>query len=126
MPRFYHNLMGIGEFCDAYSKVLFTKISVIIFDKKGEPVIIGWRYNNGTKIWSIYFLPNEDNYPVRNQEKQITLGVYSAYDLPYVSDLVWYLHAAAGYPVRSTWLNYIKAGNYESWPGLTYNNASRY
>ena len=29
-------------------------------------------------------------------------------------------------PVRSTWLNAIKAGNYASWPGLTYNNASRY
>ena len=61
-----------------------------------------------------------------NQAEQTTLGVYSAYDLPYVADLVRYFHAALGYSVRSTWLNGITSVNYESYPGLTYNNASRY
>ena len=37
-----------------------------------------------------------------------------------------YLHAKAGYPAQDTWLKAIKAGNYESWPGLTYNNAAKY
>ena len=40
--------------------------------------------------------------------------------------LVKYFHAAAGYPVYSTWLAAIKAGNYSSWPGITYSNARRY
>ena len=40
--------------------------------------------------------------------------------------LVRYMHAAAGFPVRSTWLRAIKNGNLNSWPGLTYNNASKY
>ena len=40
--------------------------------------------------------------------------------------LVRYFHAVAGYPVRYTWLNDIKSGNYASCPGLTYNNASQY
>ena len=40
--------------------------------------------------------------------------------------LVIYFHAAAGYPVRDTWLKAIKAGNYDSWPGLTYINATKY
>jgi len=39
---------------------------------------------------------------------------------------VHYLHAAAGFPVNTTWLAAIKAGNYASWPGLTYANAARY
>jgi hypothetical protein len=30
-----------------------------------------------------------------------------------------YLHAAAGYPPEKTWTNVIKAGNYNTWPGLT-------
>ena len=55
-----------------------------------------------------------------------SLAAYSAYDLPSVQALVRYYHAAAGFPVRATWLDAIKAGNYESWPGLTYNNAARY
>ena len=40
--------------------------------------------------------------------------------------LVRYMHAAAGFPVRSTWLKVIKNGNFNSWPGLTYNNAAKY
>ena len=37
-----------------------------------------------------------------------------------------YFHAASGYPVRSTWLISISAGNYSSWPGLTLTNATKY
>ena len=40
--------------------------------------------------------------------------------------LVRYLHATAGFPVNSTWLGAIKAGNYSSWLGLTYASASKY
>ena len=40
--------------------------------------------------------------------------------------LIHYLHAAAGFPVKSTWLEAINARNYSSWPGLTYANASKY
>jgi hypothetical protein len=33
-------------------------------------------------------------------------------------DLVTFLHATTGYPVPSTWINTIQAGNYSTWPGL--------
>ena len=52
--------------------------------------------------------------------------MYRVYDLPSIADLVRYFHAAAAYPVRSTWLNSIKAVNYESWPIFTYNYVARY
>jgi hypothetical protein len=32
---------------------------------------------------------------------------------------VTYLHAAARYPVKDTWINTIKVGNLVTWPGLT-------
>ena len=48
------------------------------------------------------------------------------YDLPSMEALVRYMHAAAGLPVRSTWLKAIKNRNFNSWPGLTYNNAAKY
>ena len=50
----------------------------------------------------------------------------NAHDLPSVEALVKYLHTCAGFLVRSTWLSAIKAGNFASWPGLTYVNASKY
>ena len=40
-----------------------------------------------------------------------TLAAYSAYDLPSVAALIKYFHAEEGYPVRSTWLKEIGAGN---------------
>jgi hypothetical protein len=43
-------------------------------------------------------------------------AAFNTHDLPSVGALVHYLHAAAGFPVKSTWLASIKAGNYTSWP----------
>ena len=46
--------------------------------------------------------------------------------LPSVEALIRYFHAAAGFPVRDTWLRAIKTGNFTSWPVLTYQNATKY
>ncbi|KAL7550948.1 hypothetical protein ACHAWF_018143 [Thalassiosira exigua] len=67
-----------------------------------------------------------DELPSDTPRETASLAAFSAYDLPSVAALVRYFHAAAGYPVKTTWLQAIKAGNYASWPGLTYNNAARY
>jgi hypothetical protein len=37
-----------------------------------------------------------------------------------------YLHQAAGHPVKKTWLAAIKAGEYATWPGLTYELVSNH
>ncbi len=47
-------------------------------------------------------------------------------DLPSMGALVGFYHACAGFPVKQTWLKAIKAGNFNSLPGLTYANAARY
>ena len=39
--------------------------------------------------------------------------------------LIQYYHAAAGFPVRYTWVKPIEAGNFTSWTGLTYHNAAK-
>jgi hypothetical protein len=49
-----------------------------------------------------------------------------AYDLPSVPALIAYLHAAAGYPVKSTWHAAVKRGAFTSWPGLTCGLVARY
>ncbi len=40
------------------------------------------------------------------------------YSLPLIQQSVKYLHAAAGFPVKETWLNAVQGGNYVTWPGL--------
>eukprot|EP00804_Cyclotella_cryptica_P008325 CCRYP_020273-RA/>CCRYP_020273-RA protein AED:0.34 eAED:0.34 QI:0/-1/0/1/-1/1/1/0/521 len=48
------------------------------------------------------------------------------HNLPTTRALVAFLHATAGYPVKSTWLQAIKHGFYNSWPGLTYTLVAKY
>ena len=59
-------------------------------------------------------------------QEEATLEAFRAYVLLSLETFVIYFHAADGYPVRDMWLKTVKAGNYESWPGLTYINATRY
>ena len=68
-------------------------------------------------------------HPTHSPRTATTSRVISharAYDLPNTPALIAYLHATAGYPVKSTWVQAIKHGHYTSWPGLTATLASRY
>jgi hypothetical protein len=47
-------------------------------------------------------------------------------DLPSIGALVGFYHACLGFPAKQTWLNTIKAGNCDSFDGLTYSNTARY
>ncbi len=70
----------------------------------------------------------EEGYlpPQAVSAQRASLNAYSVYDLPSIVTLVRYLHAATGYPLQATWLQAINAGNYATWPGLTYSNAAKY
>ncbi len=46
-------------------------------------------------------------------------------DLPSIGTLVGFYHACLEFPVNQTWLEAIKAGNCDSFDGLTYSNVSR-
>ena len=50
----------------------------------------------------------------------------NAYYLPSVEAVVNYLHSSAGFPVKSTWLKTIRAGNYTTWPGLDHDSDNKY
>jgi hypothetical protein len=47
-------------------------------------------------------------------------------DLPSISALVSFYHACLGFSVKQTWLDAIKAGNCDTFDGLTYSNMARY
>ena len=48
------------------------------------------------------------------------------YDLLLTEEAVKWMHVVCGYPVNSTWLKAIKAGNFTGWPMLTTRNVSKY
>ncbi len=58
--------------------------------------------------------------------RKILRQANSVYDLPSTEQAIKWMHAVCGYPVKSTWLKAIKAGNYVGWPMLTERNVQKY
>jgi hypothetical protein len=50
----------------------------------------------------------------------------SIYDFPSMEQAIKWMHAVCRYPVKSTWLKAIQAGNYIGWPMLTERNLNQY
>ena len=97
-------------------------------DAAKRVIISGWRDTEvPPALWHFNLLPSSQDVKLPAVTcQQASIGAYSAYELPSVAALVRYLHAAAGSPIRDTWMRAIRAGNYATWPGLTYNNAAKY
>ena len=53
-------------------------------------------------------------------------AINNLYELPSVERAVRYLHAAAGFPTKATWLKAIRNGHYVSWPLLTVKHVNKY
>jgi hypothetical protein len=58
-----------------------------------------------------------------NEPKEKANHVYS---IPPTEGKIRFLHAAAGFPTKETWLQAIKAGNYLTWPGVTAKTVNRH
>ena len=127
LPAFDNSLVGIGPFCDADYKVLFSKDTVTVFEPTGETILTGWREIHGAQLWRSSTRPEVDALPpITNSATTTTLGAFSAYCVPNIEALVGYLHTSSGFPVMSTCLSDIKEVNYSTWPILTYDNAAKY
>ena len=101
-------------------------LGVTVMSPQGKPILQGWREKKLPRLWSFSLSPDkreERKYTTTSQKGPESNSVY---DLPSVEALVQCMHLASGFPVKSTWLKAIKHGNYNSWPGLTYNNAAKY
>jgi len=53
-------------------------------------------------------------------------AINNVYELPSIKKAVRYLHSAAGFPTKATWLRSIRAGNYLSWPLINVKNVYKY
>jgi hypothetical protein len=51
--------------------------------------------------------------------KGVTERANAIFKLPSTRQTILYHHVLAGFPVKETFLNAVRAGNYATWPGLT-------
>jgi hypothetical protein len=89
------------------SKHSIKKDTLTITTSK-PPVLLGCK-SNQEKLWMVS----------ANQNDQISEEANNVYSLPSIPQTITYLHAAAGFPVKVTWMDAIKAGNFTTWPSLT-------
>ena len=121
MPGFTNNLVSVCKLCDADCSAYFNKTTLTIYNKAGTPGARLWRINLTVPTKAL-----SATAATLHGQPSTTEAAKRAYDLPSTPALIEFLHATAGYPVKSTWLAAIKAGNYATWPGLTYELAARY
>ena len=102
VPSFTNTLVGVGPICNANCTVVFTKQDVIVISPEDKSILTGWIEKEPPKLWLFSLKPTEELLMQHPPKRQKTTSAYSAYDLPSVEALVWYIHAASGFPVKST------------------------
>jgi hypothetical protein len=136
-----HSLISVPKLADAGYTTVFHpgNLGVTIHSKSDisiqqwcKPVLQGWR--DGNCLWKLEYNDVssmskqqndsiEHNLPDINQQKETTANVYA---LPSIARAIKYLHAAAGFPTKDTWLKAIECGNYKSWPGVNMTNLKKH
>ena len=132
--RFQSSLMSVGKTSDDGTISVFTKTGVTVHKEddvlitcKGKPILIGVRDNNGR--YRIPLMQQRGQWQPRRpskKAKQVLRQANNVYDLPSTEQAIKWMHAVCGFPVKSTWLKAIKAGNYVGWPMLTVRNVQKY
>ncbi len=126
--------MSVGKTSDDGTVSIFTKEGTNVFKEedvlitcKGEPILIGIQDNQGQ--YQIPLMQQRGHWQPRRPSKQARKALREAnsvYDLPSTKQAIKWMHAVCGYPVKSTWLKAINAGNYMGWPMLTESNFQKY
>ena len=145
------SLASTGKYADANYATLYTKDAVEVYDMENtkifvskEAVLRGHRCKDG-----LYRIPlraidakalssperledipketyNDHTVLVRVPTPKPKETIQSVYELRTQREMVRYYHAAAGFPVKTTWVAAIANNQYSSWPGLTVEAVERH
>eukprot|EP00956_Cyclotella_meneghiniana_P024798 scaffold50421_cov81-Cyclotella_meneghiniana.AAC.3 len=128
------SLMSVGKTADDGTISIFTKDGVTVHKEqdvlitcKGMPILIGVRDEHGR--YRIPLMQQKGQWQPRRPRARINAALQKAnsvYDLPSIEQAIKWMHAVCGYPVKSTWIKAIKAGNFVGWPLLNEKNVNKY
>jgi hypothetical protein len=125
-----NSLVSVGKLADAGYTTIFYPAGreVSVHQKKSvhirllhKPVLQGWQDENG--LWQ---LSREPTVPILVSKTAKQEAASNVYSLPSIPQAIKYLHAAAGFLTKDTWVKAIKNGNYVSWPGLIVDGVNKH
>jgi hypothetical protein len=117
LPGLKQSLLSVNKMSEKeYTTIFHPGEEGVSIHKKGTltitaskpPVLQGCK-SNQEKLWMVSAKQNDQTSEEAN----------NVYSLPSIPQTITYIHAAAGFPVKETWMDAIKAGNFISWPSLT-------
>ena len=128
------SLISVSALAGDNKVSIFTKDGVSVHNEedvlirvKKKPIMIGVRNSRGQ--YKVPLVNKRGRMAPRTpsrQQQQRLIQANSVYDLPSTEQAIKWMHATCGYPVKSTWLKAIKAGNYVGWPLLNERNVKKY
>ena len=132
--NFPTSLMSVGKTADDGTISIFTKTGVTVHKEtdvlircKNKPLLIGVRDEHGR--YRIPLIQKRGQWQPRTPSKKARIALEKAnnvYNLPSTEQGIKWMHAVCRYPVKSTWLKAIAAGNFIGWPLLTVQNVKKY
>ena len=132
--NFPTSLMSVGKTSNDGTISIFTKTGVTVHKEtdvlircKGAPLLIGVQDKHGQ--YRIPLIQKRGQWQPRTPSKKAWHALEKAnsvYNLPSTEQGIKWMHAVCGYPVKSTWLKAIAAGNFIGWPLLNVRNVKKY
>ena len=129
IPQLQNSLVSVSKLADNGYVTIFQPggKGVAVFDENdikvtvtGKAVLQGWREGN---LWRV---PLDNGSSAALDETQLSEAAHNLFELPSIREGIRYLHASLGFPVKSTWLKAIRAGNFAGWPLVTVENVHKY
>jgi hypothetical protein len=122
VPSLHSTLISLPKLAEAGYTTIFSKAGAAIYDDyttnilaSQQPVLEAGRCGH-MGLWK---LPLDEQGRETNRTPSSNEAINVIFDLPSARQTFLWYHAAAGFPVKESFIKAVRNGNYATWPKLT-------
>ena len=110
-----------------HEKVQVYNEADVLITCRGKPILVGRQEECGR--YRIPLMQTRGHWQPQTptkRSKKVLQEASSVSDLPTTEEAIKWMHTVCGYPVKSTWVKEINAGNFIGWPMLNKHKVAKY
>ncbi len=125
----HSTLISVPKLADAGYTTVFSKARPAIYDdytttiSASNPPVLDADRCDRTGLWKLLL---DNKIKVTNMNSPTTKAINAIFDLPSTRQTFLWYHAAAGFPVKESFIKAVRNGNYATWPKLTITLINKY